>query len=841
MTPVFWKYTWKNLKENRVRTLVTIIGIVLSVALVTAVTVSISSLFNYAEEVAILNTGDWHLELFAADDETIDALSDDGRVSKYGVLRTVGYARIGSQNAYKPYLFVGAMSDGFSDIMTLTVTEGRMPENDAELLIPNHLKNDGGVELTLGESLTLSLGSRKLGGITCDQHTGFIGGESIEVQESLIEDGRTVTYTVVGFYERPSFEDRSAPGYTALTVDTADAGGSCEVWILLKNINDTSSFLEEKEAAGLAGQTNRQRLRYSGASDSDLAVLLYALASILMVMIVIGSVALIGNAFSISVTERIRQFGLLKSLGATKRQLMGSVLCEGLMLCAAAIPLGILAGIAGIAITIWGCQDLFMTFLSDFSETCELLEFQVYADSRALLLAVVLSLFTVLLSAWLPARKALRLTPIEAIRQNGESRIRPRRIRTGFLTRKLFGLEGTLASKNFKRSRKRYRSTIFSLFFSIVLFICANSFCYYLNRSVEDSTGNDNYDLVYHMPGFGKETALTAFHELKSLTGVEDSALLFSQTMALYVDPEYISKEYASYIGADGHCTCRVVFVEDESYRAYLEESGLDAALYLDPDHPAALLYDRTRLVEPDQVHIFQIFDRRIDSVQLLMAQRDISIGRILDAPPWFAPTGSTQLFLPASAIDSWGLELSETSDISAYFLAQDHHAVYEEMRSLSETFGGYVSDYAQTMSVTRALLTLIQIFTIGFLTLISLIAAANVFNTVSTNVLLRRREFSILRSVGMTEKGLYKTLCYECLIYGMKSLLYALPVSVALTWLIYMRIKRTGMPGEFYIPWQTLLIAVGSVFIIVFITMLYAARRLQATDLAEALRNENA
>ena len=144
-------------------------------------------------------------------------------------------------------------------------------------------------------------------------------------------------------------------------------------------------------------------------------------------------------------------------------------------------------------------------------------------------------------------------------------------------------------------------------------------------------------------------------------------------------------------------------------------------------------------------------------------------------------------------------------------------------------------------MSVTRALLTLIQIFTIGFLTLIALIAAANVFNTVSTNVLLRRREFSILRSVGMTEKGLYKTLCYECLIYGMKSLLYALPVSVALTWLIYMRIKRTGMPGEFYIPWQTLLIAVGSVFIIVFITMLYAARRLQATDLAEALRNENA
>lgn len=892
MSPVFLKYTWKNLKENRTRTLVTIVGIVLSVALVTAVTVSISSVLKYAERVAIDNTGDWHLELYAADEKTVDGLEKDSRVSKYGVLQEVGYAGIGSENEYKPYLFVGAMSGDFSQIMTLQVTEGRMPENDTELLIPNHLKSNGGVELTLGQSLTLSLGYRERDGQIYHQHVGFVGGEGIAVPEQLIGDGRTATYTVVGFYDRPGFEDRNAPGYTALTVESSENGSTdsgeaavtCEVWILLKNIKNASGFLAEMEDNGLEGQLNRQRIRYSGGLDNDLTVLLYTMAAILMIMVVVGSVSLIYNAFSISVKERIRQFGLLKSLGATRRQIMGSVLCEGLMLCIVGIPIGLLAGCAGIGITIWGCRDLFEIFLKDFSET---VEFGVYAGGWALLLAVLLGLFTVLLSAWLPARKALRLPAIEAIRQSGEAPIRSRRVRTGPLTRKLFGLEGMLAAKNFKRSRKRYRSTVFSLFFSIVLFICANSFCHYLTKSVEDESGGDSYDISYNMHGFTEEVASEVFNHLKGLSGVDDSVLLYYQHMTIDTDPESITEKYAQYMGSSSFLSCRVIFVEDETYRGWLEKNGLDAERYLNTEDPVALVYDRVRIADSERVEVMQMFDRSVDALQVLVIEprkgcedgqlcfteegafvayradagegdsenggrqeilipmeeavqrKEVQIGQFLDSAPWFASGGITQLFLPASVKDSWAVGGEYPF---AYFLTQNHSQVYEEMSSLSHTvYGGYVIDYAETMVETRALLTLIKVFTTGFLVLISLIAAANVFNTISTNVLLRRREFAMLRSVGMTEKGLYRTLNYECLMYGMKSLLYAIPVSVVLTWLIYEQIKRAGVYSGFYIPWQTMAVAVGAVFAVVFSTMLYAAGKLKTEDLAEALRSENA
>ncbi|MCI8401645.1 MAG: ABC transporter permease [Lachnospiraceae bacterium] len=890
MNPIFIRYTWKTLRKNYSRTLVTVIGIILSVALLTAVTVSISSALYYFSRVALSETGDWCVNVYAADEETLRKIAEDRRVTGLSVMRTVGYAAVDSVNENKPYLFIGAVGDDFAQRMPVVITSGRMPQTDTELIVPEHLLQNGGVELELGQQLILTPGQRT--GATGDeretlnQHDPFFAaGSGSEAQERLTAGAQTVTYTVTGFYERPGFEDRHAPGYTALTADRTDGelpGSVYEVWVQLKNVGMAEEFVREQTSAGNAAQENQTLLKYMGKKSNAGVSLLYAMAAILMTMVMVGSVSLIYNAFSISVTERTKQFGLLKSLGATRRQILGSVLTEGLMLCVVGLPAGALTGCAGIAATIWACRDLFETVLSRFAKG---VMFEVHPTVTALGLSLASGLLTVLISAWLPARKALRMPAMEAIRQTQDIRIRPGTVRVNPLAARLFGLEGMLAAKNFRRSRKRYRATIFSLFFSIVLFICADSFCHYLKKGVEDSRASEAYDLCCELDPADGEVK-TRFGELAALDGVDDGILMLRQYMNVRISPQDMTPEYRRF--HDSHwgtpwSYCQVKFVEEETYRAYLERNGLDPAVYLDLENPTALVYDRVVLSWDNTNMVCHMFKPGAQELGVCLVKeldgwsegwpyltedgkevvryrengpgdekqelpfseavqvKEVKVGEILEEAPWFsAGLGYAQIFLPESLMERWGIS-AERYRYSAYFMAQNYDRVYEEMVKIStQEGGGFVMNNAAEVVINRAIILLVEIFAAGFLILISLISAANVFNTISTNVMLRRREFAMLTSVGMTFRGLRAILNYECLLYGMKSFLYAAPVSVGITWLIYERVKGEGYFIRFYIPWQTILTAILALFAVVSVTMLYAAKKIRRRDLAGALREEN-
>ena len=909
MTPIFVRYTWKTLQKNRSRTWVTIVGILLSTALVTAVTVSVASALHYFRQVAIEDVGDWSVCLYETTAQEQEQLLQDKRVEGLCSLRTVGYAQTDCEYEKKSYLFVGAVSDFFAGRMPVELIEGRLPENDREILLSRQFLYNSGWEIEVGDTLTLELGSRLAqsalnrvnddtpgggNGTPCrlTQHDPWQGEESM-APEYFAAEGGSVTYTVTGVYEEPEFEPSSAPGYTALTADRPAAGGPAEaekenseaiyeLWIQLKDIGEAEGFLREWQKGGFRGETNRTLLKYSGYSGSSSMELLYSMAGILAVIVVAGSVALIYNAFSISVTERVRQFGLLKSLGATRRQIMGSVLMEGLMLCAVGIPLGVLTGCMGISATIWACRDLFETVLGNFSKT---VVFSVHLTAPAMALSVGLGVFTVLLSAWLPARKALRLPAIEAIRQNQEVRIRAGRVRTSRWTLRLFGLPGMLASKNFKRSRRRYRVTIFSLFFSIVLFVCSGSFCHYLRKSVEDSQSVGTYDLAYYM--WDNPQGLEELYEkLSAIPGVDESVLTDTRSMNIVVERENLTDEFKrNHDESQGTpwAFWGVVFVEDEDYRAFLTANDLDTSIYMDIEHPTALAFDRMGYSSSEAGYqVYDVLKEGAEELQILLPEKKegygtgsillteqgaqilyykedvkesqeplavpleegaqtilVTVGTRLLQAPWFCSgKDRPQIFLPAGVRDAWGLDKDWGS---AFFLTGDESQAYEAMKEITKKSDGILSNNAQSARETKALLGLMEVFSTGFLALISLITTANVFNTISTNVLLRRREFAMLRSIGMTRGGIRRILNYECLLYGGKSLLYAAPVSAAISYMIYENIKQEGFFMGFYIPWQTLAIAVLAVFLIVFATMTYADKRLGRGELAGEIREENA
>ena len=371
-----------------------------------------------------------------------------------------------------------SMDPDLPELVSIRLAGGRLPEKAGEILLPEHLLSNGNVRYVLGDTVTVDLGRRTVDGHQLTAHNPYVEGETLE-------DTKSRTYTVVGFYRRldTEVEPFSCPGYTALTC--GEQGYQTDEFFRVAHPSRFYSYMEgnAEKYPGLAWYSNSTLLNYYGATRIlSVNRLLYDFAAILLLMISFGSVSLIYNSFSISVAERTRQFGILKSIGATRKQIRDSVLYEALVLCAVGIPLGLLVGCLGIGVTLYCLRGSF-GFLPG-GESGGAVEMRFVLNLWAVLAAAGIGLITAVISAWIPARRAVRLSPIEAIRQTQDVKIRSREVKTSPLTGKLFGFSGMLAAKNFKRDRKRYRSTVVGLFLSVTLFISASSFCAYLTGAV---------------------------------------------------------------------------------------------------------------------------------------------------------------------------------------------------------------------------------------------------------------------------------------------------------------------------------------------------------------------
>lgn len=872
--------TRKTLKENRTRTMVTIIGIVLSAAMVCAVTTFVSSFSAYMLDSAIDESGDWYGQDKARTAQQIEEIQNDEMCSQLVKSQNFGYAKVESRNDYKPYVFVAGMDADFARTMPVHLTDGRLPENSGELLIPAHLLEDGGVEWRIGDTVTLELGGRGAGG----QAMGWYQNEPYDETERLYPT-RTASFSIVGTYERPDFEPYEAPGYTVLTAnESSPAAGT--TWRIFVKTHSAKAYYEFEEKYHLEG-SNWSVLAYSGASRyENFYSFLYGFAAVVILIIIFGSVALIYNAFSISVGERTKQFGLLVSVGATKRQIRSMVFHEAMVLAGIGIPIGILCGIGGISVTLYILRGALHSLIDGR------IDMTVHISWTSVLSAVVIALLTVLISAWVPARRATKVSAVDAIRQNQDICQPKKAVRVSKATYRLFGLEGVLASKQFRRSKKRYRATVISLFMSVVLFISASSFSMYLTNAVGGVYIEEPFDLVCDLYAETPKEAVPVFEALAKTPGVTQASYYRQDTQYFTAPAEDFDKSYRTFLGiqpgeevwlTQNDHDVRLCFVQDTVFEAYLQSQALDPAQYMNPEAPLAVVYDDLRafngkyydysilkpsvsqltLRRPDPVegYVFshvemdesgemvccyynEVGDKKQFPADESSEKVPLALGKRVKELPFgiSSQVSGLMLLYPFSAMDQLVQEQeNQQEDLRCAFEAEDHRAVADEMEKILEQqmeVGGSLSDLRETSESDRNMLLIIRVFSYGFIILISLIAVANVFNTISTNIALRRREFAILRSVGMTSRGMRRMMNYECLLYGLRSLAIGLPVSAVTTYLIY-RVYCNGVGAAFQMPWTAVAIAVGSVFLVVFSTMLYAIRKVSGENPIDDMRCE--
>ena len=935
---VLLKYTFRTLRKNRMRTIVTIIGIVLSMALVTAVIEGGYSGMQYLIRVMEESSGRFHGYFGGMSPEEAAEVPEMSGVSETAELREVGWAEIGSQNPGKPYLLVASSEDfavekssgdpsesgtkgadtkaSLGGLLPIRLIEGRMPENDTEILLPDHLSVNGEVSYEIGDVLELDLGKRLVNGNEAHEDLAFGGMSGTESEE--IADTVRKTYTVVGFYERFSYEVEymRCPGYTALT--KGGAGDSVRVFFRLKNVGRFSAFERAHSTEEHPITAHSELLAFTGRiSDGGLQSVFYGFVGILVFLVAFGSISLIYNSFSISVSERTRQYGILKSVGATKAQIRTTVLMEALTLSLIAIPIGLLVGCAGIGITLYLLRGAFTTMFEGGIEV----RMQLVLNPAALGIAALVSLITVLISAFIPAKRAIRVSPIRAIRSSDDVRIRPRAVKTSALTQKLFGFEGMMASKNFKRNRKRYRATVVSIFLSVVLFISASSFSSYLKASAGGlEAANTASDVVWGWSLAPGSTDLSSVPErlrmASDLPGVTDASALVTvggfdkEIDREFLDQSFLRNPYEDFSDQDESGPVRYfigdAFIDDEHFDAYAKECGTSREELSRDGKTRGILYNSIRtyyytnegrkffsfdILKKDAVpavipgtmlrelagYSMVNYDEDADSVTYYpldyLEELDREGRGIDEADPEKAvvlsmeeahrrvdfPVGAlsrklplgpfrnndAMLIYPMSALPEILPEeaLTEGSGISCMISmrSENHSETTSKLNEILEDSGvsdGQVNDLAAPRESIRMAILVINVFSYGFIILISLIAAANVFNTISTNILLRRREFAMLKSVGLSESGFRKMLNYECLIYGLRGLLFGLPAAVLMTFAIY-SVARKSFELSFYIPWQSVVIAVGSVFLVVFATMIYARRKLSKDNPIDALKLE--
>ena len=850
------KFTKKNLKLNKKRTIVTIIGIMLSTALICAVAGMVSSTQKTLANAMRADHGNYHMRFENVPTEELKFIEENVNVESYFLTKNVGYAKLeGSINPGKPYLFLMEFDRNALQNSSFKIVEGRLPENENEVVISQHIIDNGGVELKVGDTLSLDVGTRRLvdDGSVLSQSNPYLGEEE-STDENLqeeITDTINKTYTIVGIIERPSYEleDYQAPGYTIITYsDNINNTDVANISVLFNNVGDYEETTEQivntvKEDKGVDISTvaNVNVIRFDGGLSENTMNVLYGIAGVIIVIIVVSSVFVIRNSFAISVAEKTKQYGMLASVGATKKQIRKTVLLEGTYIGAIAIPLGILCGIIAIVVLLWIVNYL-------IGDMMDGVIFIYNVPLLPILLSIVISAITIYLSCIIPAIRASRISPIEAIRGNEDIKIKAKKIKTSKLTKKIFGIGGVIASKNLKRNKKKYRTTVISLVVSIAIFISLSSFLDYGKRAV----GLYYTDMKYNVDVYNGDIEL--YNEIAQLNNIDDYS--YSFTTSAIIDIEKYGSEYGKEISninrtyyeeaereTEYQDTVAVIMFSNDYFKKFIKELGLNENDYKN----IAILEDDEFEYNEDGTSVlrnyYNIKEGETITINLNGEERQVTIAKRSDQRPMgFEGSYATGGWIFVSE-DFMEDKENEVITTGMYINSSDASQLERDINNIIADNDSYknvhITNLAEFADQERRILLLVSIFLYGFITVITLIGVTNIFNTITTNMILRSKEFANLKSIGMTTKEFNKMIRLESLLYGLKSLLIGIPIGLLGSFCIYQAFKNSVDFG-YMIPWVSILISIIFVFIIVGATMKYSLSKINKQNIIETIRQDN-
>ncbi len=941
--------TLKNLKLNRKRTIVTIVGIILATALLSALVTLVSS-FQYSMiEYQKQKGGDFHVKFSNVKMSELSEFKNNRNIESTFETMGMGFAKLdGCKNEDKPYAYVMATDEAGFERGCFKLIEGRMAKNEDEIVIPRHLKTNGRIDIKVGDEITLDVGKRY------DSNTeGVISENSAyENEAETLTDTVTKHYKVVGIMERPGYgmEDYSAAGYTFVTYSdelaaidngtkseaseadttltvysrytkkalrnkdavTADIIGVDEKLFAKANnssvemsAEESDRFLKEMENAKYDIYMNGYLISYECVFPIDGTFkALFTVATVVALIIILTSVYCIKNSFNISITEKIRQYGMLASVGATRRQIKSSVKTEAAMLGVVGIPVGTMSGILASLILVKVVNALSAGWLN--------FALSFHTSLPALILAVILSIATIYFSATGSARRAAKVTPLEAIRNTKEIKIKSAKLKTPAIIGRIWGIGGVISYKNIKRNNKKYRTTVTSIVICSVTFIVISYFMSMAFSRVGMSYASVDYNIGINM-SCKKDLDIEKLSKLLSgIEGAED--YLVGAGYYFDVDkPEY-TKEYGEYCGQlyddseDVSQEFLITVLDDKSYDKYASDAGIKNAaagailvnkgtfdvynensskyvkkemelykykagdtiecgynVYDDAssDDNAAegdteSSTDDNNAVEGDTESGTEDNSGYVDEETINKGVRktvDITIAGVTDkVPTCYNGYGNTSLlFMNQKGFESlWadgksGNEFKPGNAIySAYVVAENADEYQDTLEKETaenpeySQISFYVSNMDKQMRDEKSLFTLLGVFAYGLIVVIALIGITNIINTLSTGMELRSREFATLRSIGMTDKQFAGMVRLESVFISVKALVIGVPLGILISYLLCVMMNRMDDAIIYEPPYKAIILCIVVVIMLIYAIMKLSMTKLRHNNIIETIKNEN-
>ena len=594
------KLTIKNLMLNKKRTIVTIIGIILSVALICALSSMVAS---FKESIIIFEKqelGDFHYAYYGVDGNEIKSFSNNRNIDSYYLTKEIGYSYLkDSKNPDKVYAYITALDASALKNLSISLIDGRYPNNENEIVIPRHLKTNGGIDLKIGDTITLDIGKRYSDGYSLVQNNPYIGDE----EELKVE--QTHTYKIVGIIERPAtnIENYEAPGYTFISyLDGNNLSGNIDIYTrytkkgtknnlkVTANLlgideqiytkfysseiipkEDLDKFNQEMSKAKYQINENGYLIELETNPLGNNAVGgLGVVVIIVCLIIVFTSVFCIKNSFDISITEKIKQYGMLRSIGAIKRQIKKNVFYEASILGIIGIPLGIFLGLIASYILIIISNYFMKDMLNGLS-----LKFAT--SWIAILFAIILGIISIYLSALKSANRAAKTNPIDSIRNSAEINIKSKKIKSPKIIDRLFGIGGDISYKNLKRNKKKYRTTVISIVVSVSVFIALTYFMNLAFLVIKEEFKTSKYNLSLSMHTNQDEQIFDKLLSITKLDNIEQYSII-RQSGFYFSNPKYSNeyKKLTSLSETDDEGYINIYAVGEEEYKRFLKELGLN-------------------------------------------------------------------------------------------------------------------------------------------------------------------------------------------------------------------------------------------------------------------------
>ena len=744
----------------------------------------------------------------------------------------------------------------------ITLKKGSYPKNESEIVVTQNLLNKWNKKI--GDKITLNLGK-----LIYDD-MGMI---------SKLKNSQKTTFKIVGTLDKAPYNSKLF-AIAGFDINTVNKNEKFDVSICTKNPKDiyktaisigkniglvqkddpqdeSYNYDEQANLYFKDIEYNEGLLRLLGASSySNINITLLLIVGLVASLVIIATIATIYNSFSIAISERKKQFAILNSIGATKSQIMKFVFLEGFLVSIVGIPIGLLSGTVAIDIVFKVIKTFFKT--SMFGE----LDLRVVFSPIVLILSTLVILLTIFISALIPAINAAKISPLEAIKNS--SNLKVGKIKSSKLVKKIFKTEGELAYKNLRRNKGKFRITLFSLVISIVIFISFNGFVDMFVEANQINYGSITNDLtLYENNLLTKEEVQKTIDELKKINGLKDVAIDKGYNLNVHVDEKNINKDLRESLKQSGYVdmdNSNYNFINSRLYipgyfsisNIKLSEGKFDRKTAKAENGVILVRYSyQESLAKKGKVVLSNYkvgdtlnctitsYDSDENEKQKEVKLKILAItDEILTGNNQY-PETSFGVVAYDDLIPSLGITDDKSSSNLYYVATNQEKSTRDEVKKVAEENNLSVIDSIDEAQKLEQTMNVMKIFVYGFIVVISLVSVTNIINTISTNINLRKREFAIIKSIGVTPQGFKKMIYMESILYGILSLLYGIPIGICMNVLMN-KILEGVITVQTLIPYKAILICVVAIFIITFIASYIPLKKISKENIIDNIRQES-